>query len=195
MKYPAPGKTVRLSLMIFFAGCSIYIMGQDNLNQILLNSDDREPSENDSDIAGTIHFYGITTYNDTALQISVLPNVMVTVVDSSGDLMMFNSDNLGYNDLPLKQNHKYTIYYEYRGMYPQFLELDSYSNTNHSNKPEYLLPTRIMMSRNENTKIKAFYLDNPIEKIFLTTNSEMCVQDKNYSDSLELEIKRLKREY
>lgn len=191
MKYLTLEKAVCQSLMIFFVGFPVYMQGQDILNEIVLDSDDQKPSEIVRDIGSTIHFYGITSYTDTAGKISVLPNVIVTVVDSPTDIIMFNFDNLGYYDLPLKQNNKHTVYYEYSGIYSQFLELDTYSNTNHSDKLEYLLPARIMIIPHESPKIKNFYRENPIEKIYLEPNLEIIVKDKNYSDSLIIEIKQL----
>lgn len=181
--------------MIFIVGYSIHIQSQYNLNQILLSLDDQNYSENDRSDDNAIHFYGMTTSTYTTSKMSVLPIVRVSVVNSSKDLIMGSSYDLGYYDLPLKQNNKYTIYYEYRGMYAEFMELSKFINTNLFKKLEYLLPARIIMSRNENTKIEAFYRESPIEKAYWEPTSQMFFKDKNYSDSHKVEINRLQREH
>lgn len=67
---------------------------------------------------------------------------------------MINSDSFAYYDLLLKQNNKYTIYYEYNGMFAQFIELDTRSNTSITDKLEYLLPDPIKDDPKQKSEIK-----------------------------------------
>lgn len=81
-------------------------------------------------------------------------------------LYIIKSDGFAYFDLRLQRNNKFTIYYEYKGMYPQFTELNTRSNTTLTDKLEYLLLARIKMIPNKNPKTNIFYRDNPLEAEF-----------------------------
>lgn len=193
-QYLSHDKAICQSLIIFYVCCFANLQGQDNLLTTSLSSENRDFSKNTNILDTIINFYGITTHTDTALKVTLLENVMITASDLE-DAIVVHSDGFGYYDLPLKQNNSYSVRFEYKGMYTQFLELDTYSNTHISDKLEYLLPARIMMNRNKNPKIKAFYLVNPREKIYWELPSGRFVKDKFYSDSFEVKLEKLQKNH
>lgn len=182
------------SLMTLFISCSVYVYGQDSSQTNFSGSDIQKRSIDSIDSDTIIHFYGVTTCLDSSHQTTLLPYVMITAVDIHNDAVMVNSNDFAYYDLSLKQNNKYRIYYEYKGMYAQFLELNTRDGIVHPKKSEYLLPSHTIMSLNENPKVKAFYLENSTEKIFWEPESKVFVKDKLYSDSFEAELKQIQKD-
>jgi len=176
-------------LVILFVSCSASTYGQD-----YLYSDHHKYPEVLSNRDISIHFYGLTTRLDSLNKATLLPHVIITAVDIHKDAIMVNSNGFAYYDLPLKQNNKYTIYYEYQGMYTQFLELDTSNKTKIIKKSEYLLPTNTLMTKNQDPQIAAFYLENPTEKIYWKPHSNMLIKDKLYADSFEAKLKLLQND-